>query len=87
MNPYPKPDNQVPDDFMFRQNEERNADLETEERAIMNLQAQEFDQLRLIEKLPKDSELYKFKMQQFKELSVMRAESEKLLQQQRLQKL
>ena len=52
----------IPDDFMFRQNEERNADLETEERAIMNLQAQEFDQLRLIEKLPKDSDLYKFKM-------------------------
>ena len=47
----------------------------------MNLQAQEFDQLRLIQNLPKDSDLYKFKMKQYKELSVMRAESEKLLQQ------
>ena len=26
-----------PDEFLFRQNEERNTDLETEERAMMNL--------------------------------------------------
>ena len=71
-----------PDEFAFRQNEDRTADLETEERAMMNLQAQEYDQLRVIQRLPKESELYKFKMQQFKELSGMRAASAQLLQQQ-----
>jgi hypothetical protein len=37
-----------PDEFLFRQNEERSADLEVEERALMNLAAQEYDQLRVI---------------------------------------
>jgi hypothetical protein len=32
-----------PDEFLFRQNEERSADLEVEERALMNLAAQEYD--------------------------------------------
>lgn len=52
----------MPDEFVFRQNETRNEDLEVEERALMNLQAQEFDAMRIIEKLPKDSELYDFKL-------------------------
>lgn len=38
----------VPDDFIFRQNELRNDDLEVEERALLNLQAQEYDAMRLI---------------------------------------
>ena len=44
--------NNLPDDFIFRQNESRCDDLEVEERALMNLAAQELDQLRLIQKLP-----------------------------------
>ena len=77
----------LPDEFAFRQNEARSADLEVEERALMNLAAQEYDQLRVIEKLPKDSELYAYKLKQYKELSAMRAEVEKVLQEQRLQKI
>lgn len=38
----------IPDDFVFRQNEMRNDDLEVEERALMNLQAQEYDSLRML---------------------------------------
>ena len=52
----------LPDEFAFRQNEQRCEDLEVEERALMNLAAQEYDQLRVIEKLPKDSELYAYKL-------------------------
>ena len=33
----------LPDDFHFRQNEGRTDDLEVEERALMNLAAQEID--------------------------------------------
>jgi len=46
----------------------------------MNLAAQEYDQLRVIQRLPKDSDLYAYKLQQYKELSAMRAEVEKVLQ-------
>lgn len=46
----------------------------------MNLAAQEFDALRQISKLPVNSELYRYKMDQYKELSTMRGEIEKVLQ-------
>ena len=62
----------LPDDFVFRQNEERNGDLEVEERALMNLASQEYDQLRLLQKLRPDSEIYHIKVKQFKEMSAMR---------------
>lgn len=48
---------------------------------------QEYDHLRLIGKLPSNSELYRFKMDQFKELSTMRAEIEKVMQEQKLEKI
>jgi len=54
--------NPFPEDFVFRQNEFRNEDLEVEERALMNLTAQEYDALRQISKLPVNSELYRYKM-------------------------
>eukprot|EP00347_Sterkiella_histriomuscorum_P021982 403332092 len=76
-----------PEDFVFRQNEFRCEDLEVEERALMNLTAQEFDALRQISKLPVNSELYRYKMDQYKELSTMRGEIEKVLQEQRLEKI
>jgi hypothetical protein len=53
--------------------------MEVEERALMNLAAQEFDQLRILSKLPKNSDIYRHKMEQYKEMSAMRAEMEKLL--------
>ena len=61
--------------------------MEVEERALMNLAAQEFDQLRILSKLPKDTEVYRHKMAQYKEMSAMRAEMEKLLQEQKLEKI
>ena len=70
----------LPDEFAFRQNEARCEDLEVEERALMNLAAHEYDQLRVLEKLPKDSELYAYKLKQYNEFSAMRAEVEKVLQ-------
>ena len=57
-----KDDEPFPEDFVFRQNEFRCEDLEVEERALMNISAQEYDNLRLIAKLPVKSELYRFKM-------------------------
>jgi hypothetical protein len=35
----PEPSVAIEDEFLFRQNELRNVDLDTEERALMNLQA------------------------------------------------
>lgn len=37
--------------------------------------------------MPKGTDLYNMKLEQYKELSVMRAECEKMLQEQRLEKL
>jgi hypothetical protein len=34
-----------------------------EERALMNLAAQEYDALRVLSKMPKTSEIYQYKMQ------------------------
>ena len=45
----------------------------------MNMASQEYDSLRIISKLPVNSELYRYKMDQFKEISTMRAEIEKVL--------
>ena len=58
-----------------------------EERALMNIAASEFDELRILSKLPKGSEIYKHKMQQYKEMSAMRAEMEKILQEQKFEKI
>lgn len=74
-----KPAGGLPDDFHFRQNDYRAEDMESEERALMNLAAQEFDALRILSRLPKNSDLYKHKMLQYKEMSAMRAEMEKVL--------
>lgn len=71
----------------FLQNEARNIDLTEDERILLNLQAQEVDALRLLSQLPVGTELYRFKMDQYKELSMTRAEAEKIVQEQRLLKL
>jgi hypothetical protein len=76
-----------PEDFIFRANDVRSEDLEVEERAMMNLMAGEYDAMRVISKLPTNSELYRFKLDQYKELSTMRSEVEKVLQEQKLEKI
>lgn len=77
----------LPQKEFFLQNEVRSVDLSEEERILMNLQAQEVDALRVISRIPIGTELYRFKMEQFKELSTTRAEIEKIVQEQRLQRL
>ena len=71
----------------FIQNETRNVDLNEDERMIVGLGGQEVDQLRLLSQLPIGTELYRFKMDQFKELSTTRGEMEKIIQEQRLLKM
>ena len=51
-----------PEDFVFRQNEFRNDDLQAEEKALVNIAAQEYDALRILSRLPVNSELYRYKM-------------------------
>lgn len=68
----------------FIQNEARSVDLNEHERTAVNLNAQEADALRLLSQLPIGTELYRFKLEQYKELSQLRAETEKILQEQRL---
>lgn len=53
--------------------------MEAEERALMNIAAQEFDALRILSKIPKGTDLYKHKLTQYKEMSAMRTEMEKVL--------
>jgi hypothetical protein len=79
--------NSFPEDFVFRQNDFRSEDLEVEERAILSLCYQELDHVRVLAKLGVNSELYRYKMDQYKELSTMRTEIEKVLQEQRLEKI
>lgn len=71
----------------FVQNEPRAVDLNDEERMVVGVNAQEVDALRLLGQLPIGTELYRFKMEQFKELSTTRAEMEKIVQEQRLLKM
>jgi hypothetical protein len=40
--------------------------------------------MRVLSRIPVGTELYRFKAEQFKELSTMRAEIEKIVQEQRL---
>ena len=61
----------------FSQNLPRSHQLDRGERTLINLQAQEYDQLRMISSFNPDlqeDDLYKFKMNQYKELSAIRNE-------------
>mgnify|MGYP000882203550 FL=1 len=71
----------------FVMNEVKSVDLTEEERILVSIAAQEVDALRMLSQVPIGTELYRFKMEQFKELSTTRAEIEKIVQEQRLQKL
>lgn len=76
-----------PTGTIFAQNEDRTDDLEEEEKALLNLAAQEYDSLQMLAKLDPESDLYKYKLQQYKEMSAYRADVEKALQKQRLEKI
>ncbi|KAL4430115.1 hypothetical protein ABPG74_013562 [Tetrahymena malaccensis] len=71
----------------FMHNEVRSVDLDKEERSLINLTQQEVDALRVLSRIPVGTELYRFKMEQYKQISTTRAEIEKIVQEQRLAKL
>lgn len=78
------------DDFLssnFMQNQMKNVDLNEDERMLVHFQMMEADALRILERIPQSSELYRFKLEQYKELSTQRAEAEKLVQETRLKKM
>jgi hypothetical protein len=66
--------------YKLRQDMERSDDLESEERALANLQSQEYDQLKLLAAIPEGSELYNFKLQQYIKVSEYRNKAELMLQ-------
>lgn len=76
----------LPDSGQFKQNVDRAEDLEVEERAIMNMYAQDFDDLRLLNMLSSNDELYQHKLRQYKDISNSRIQAERILQEQRLEK-
>ena len=53
----------------------------------MHLTLMEADALRMLERIPPGSDLYKFKLEQYKELSTQRAEAAKLIQEHGLKKM
>ena len=53
----------------FLQNEVRGVDLSEEERTLVSLNAQEIDAMRILSRIPVGTELYRFKVEQYKELS------------------
>ena len=73
--------------YKFRQDVDRCDDLESEEKAMLNLAAQEYDALKLLSTLPEHTDLYKFKLEQYKRVSDARAKAEIYLQDQRLNRL
>ena len=83
-----KPDTKsfLPDVGNFKQNIDRPQDLETEERAIMNMYAQDFDDLKILNMLSNNKDLYNHKLEQYKQVSNSRIQAEKFLQEQRLAK-
>lgn len=64
-----------------------NADLLPEERALNNVLRQEQGELKILANLPKDSELYKAKMEHYKEMSQIRMRMEAMLQELGMQRM
>ena len=73
--------------YKLRQDVDRCEDLESEEKAMVNLASQEYDALKVLSTIPEHTELYKYKFEQYKKLSEIRAKAEVYLQEQRLQRL
>ena len=49
--------------FKLRQDVDRCDDLESEEKAMVNLQSQEYDAMKILSTIPEHSDLYKFKLE------------------------
>mmetsp|Transcript_19885 Transcript_19885/g.24593 ORF Transcript_19885/g.24593 Transcript_19885/m.24593 type:complete len:171 (-) Transcript_19885:663-1175(-) len=73
--------------YKLRQDVDRCEDLESEEKAMVNLASQEYDALKVLSTIPEHTELYKFKLEQYKQVSNARAKAEIYLQEQRLNRL
>ena len=73
--------------YKLRQDVDRCEDLESEEKAMVNLAAQEYDAMKILSTIPEHTELYKFKLEQYKQVSNARAKAEIYLQEQRLNRL
>ena len=58
--------NYLPDLGNLKQGLERPSDMEVEERAMMNLYAKDFDELKLLEVLNNNQDLYQHKLEQYK---------------------
>jgi hypothetical protein len=54
---------------------------------MVNLAAQEYDAMKIMSTIPEHSDLYKFKLEQYKQVSNARAKAEIYLQEQRLNRL
>ena len=84
----PMPPNRMqlsqPDIQKLIQNSRRNPDLNDFERALVFMEAQEDDSLKLMMRVPVGTDLYRFKAEQFKETSTTRGEIEKLVYEQML---
>ena len=65
--------------YKFRQDVDRCEDLESEEKAMVNLTSQEYDALKVLSTIPEHTELYKYKFDQYKKLSEVRAKCEVFL--------
>ena len=49
--------------YKLRQDVDRCDDLESEEKAMVNLAAQEYDALKVLSSIPEHTELYQFKLE------------------------
>ena len=54
--------------YKLRQDVDRCEDLESEEKAMANLAAQEYDAMKMLSTIPEHTDLYKFKMEQYKQV-------------------
>ena len=78
-------DDMVNQNFIL--NKARNMDLNLYERYLCFVQAQEVDDLRILERAPVGTDLYNFKLEQYKDSSTTRAEIMKLVHEQSLKEL
>ena len=66
--------------YKLRQDVDRCEDLESEEKAIVHLTAQEYDSIKVLSAIPEHTDLFKFKMEQYKQVSNARVKAEIFLQ-------
>jgi hypothetical protein len=81
---FPQGNRLTPDPKILIQNASRNPDLNDFERGMTFLEAQDTDAIKLMSQVPVGTDLYRFKVEQFKETATTRAEVEKLMHEQQL---